>query len=164
MTNQTSQIDAHDLTVYPDGINTYDQVNEFQDYENSEFISESNHNRTIQGLKKLEKYNNQEGRNDLFIVVMNESSSTEIEAQPIRQLITGLNQEKIYNFMFDYALTGITEDDKLWIEYFIRKYRFVQIDDSRTEMIWSTRKMLTQAYFGLFIDKRKIMHIQGIWS
>jgi hypothetical protein len=112
----------------------------------------------MQGLKKLEKLGN-----DVFIVVFNESSS-EKDDEPIRQLKTGNEAEPVYNFMFDYALTGLSQDDKLWIEYYIRKYRFVSFDDNRTDLSWATSKMLCQTYFGAFIDKRKLAHIRGIWS
>ena len=154
----STQIDSNDLTVYPDGIDNYEKVNDFETYDLREDESESNHTRTVQGLKKLEKIDN-----EIFIVVFNESSSEE-DDKPIRQLITGEHEEKIYNFMFDYALTGLSQDDQLWLEYYIRKYRFVSFDDNRTDLLWSTRKMMAQVYFGAFIDKRKIAHIRGIWS
>ncbi len=157
-------IDSHDLTVYPQGIETYDQVNDFETFDNSEFDSEANHARTIQGLRKLEKLNNKNGRNDIFIVVWNESSSDEADTQPIRQLKTGMNQEEIYNFMFDYALTGISQDDQLWIQYYIMKYRFVSFDDNRSDQSWANKKMLAQVYYGMYVDKNKLAHIRGIWS
>ena len=159
-----SKIDAHDLTVYPDHVKNYDQVQQYETFDNSEFDSEENHKRTIQGLRKLEKLNNKNGRNDLFIVVFNESSSDEKDTQPIRQLKTGMDQEQIYNFMFDYALTGLSTDDKLWIHYYIMKYRFISFDDNRNDQSWANKKMLAQVYFGMYLDKTQLAHIRGIWS
>ena len=159
-----SEIDAHDLTVYPDHVKNYDQVQEFETYDLREDESEQNHARTIQGLRKLEKFNNENGRNDIFIVVFNESAIGEKDTQPIRQLKTGMDQEQIYNFMFDYALTGISKDDQLWIHYYIMKYRFISIEDKRSEQTWFNKKAIAQVYFGLYLDKNKIPHIRGIWS
>ena len=117
------------------------------------------------GIREIiEKFNNENGRNDIFIVVFNESSSDEADTQPIRQLKTGMDQERIYNFMFDYALTGISKDDQLWIHYYIMKYRFISFDDKRNDQSWATKKMITQMYYGLYLDKNKIAHIRGIWS
>lgn len=163
MVNPQTLIDSHDLTVYPDGIENYDQVQQYETYDNSEFDSEENHARTIQGLRKLEKFNNENGRNEIFIISFNESGN-EIEIQPIRKLITGMDQEPIYNFMFDYAVTGITQDDEFWIHYHIMKYRNEKIDDDRTDRSWMIRKMLHQIYFGKYLDDHKIAHIRGIFS
>ena len=154
----SNQIDSHDLTVYPDGIDNYEKVNDFETFDLREDEADINHSRTVQGLKKLEKIDN-----DIFIVVFNESSS-DPDNEPIRQLITGEHEEKIYNFMFDYAFAGLSKDDQLWLEYYIRKYRFVSFDDNRTDLLWATRKMMAQVYYGAFIDKRKLAHIRGIWS
>lgn len=164
MSVNTNQIDAHDLTVYPDGIDTYEKVNEFETYENTEFISEENHKRTILGLRKIQKLNNPDGLNDIWVMSYNGGFADDENPQPIRQLITGMNEERVYNFMFDYAYIGLTKDDVLWIEYYITKYRFNKIDESRSDKSWSLRMMLSQAYLGMYIDKRKIVHIRGIWS
>jgi len=156
-----SKIDAHDLTVYPKGIDNYDKLNEFETYNNSEFDSEQNHTNTMKGLQKLKTLNNKNGQNEVFIVVFNEDTPDEPQAKPIRKLD---DSERVYNFMFDYALTGLSTDDQLWIHYYIMKYRFISFEDKRSDLVWADKKMLAQVFYGVFMDKNKINHIRGIWS
>ncbi len=66
--------------------------------------------------------------------------------------------------MFDFALINLTKDDLLWIQYHIMKYRNIKMDDPRTSIQWATRCMIHMANLGLYIDKRKINHIQAVWS
>lgn len=166
MKSQVYKIDSNDHTVYKDGLDTYNKIQEWENFENSEFESNENHTRTIEGLKKLEKLKNKNGLNKIWVYSLNEGfyDDENSEKITIRELKTGASKERVYNFMFDYALINLSKDDILWIEYFIQKYRFEKIDDPRTLTPWNVRAMISMSRVGLYLDKHKIDYVKGIWS
>lgn len=163
MKSQIYKIDSNDHTVYKDGLDTYEKIRDWENFENSEFESNENHTRTIKGLKVLQKLNNKNGLNKIWVYSLNEGfyDDENSESVTIRKLKP---EERVYNFMFDCAVINLTKDDQLWIEYFIHKYRFEKIDDPRTLTPWNTRAMISLVRVGLYLDKHKIDFVKGIWS
>ena len=142
-------VDKHDLTVYPEGLNDYQSIEEWRTYENTEFDAEENNRRAVEGIKRLFGLSSK-----VWMIKFNDGETVS-ELDP---------NERITNFMFDFAVIGLSEDDIKWLHYYIMKYRFTKIDDPRTDTQWSTRAMLAQVMAGMYIDKHNIKHIQGIWS
>lgn len=146
---------TNNYTTFPEGIKTQEEFTDWCDYENSEFRAEQNHKECWGDVDKLKSMF---PGNEVYLVSIN-SGRDHDRPLPCRK---ESEEARRYTFAFDYAVTGISDDDLAWMWYYIMRYRNEQIDDPRTDIPWNTRVSIWLVRVGIIIEKYP--HVQSHFS